>query len=63
MNKDGKKPKIFLYSAHDITVISLLSTLNVYKMHLPKYSSSVILEKWEKDSESYIKVCIEINRF
>ncbi|XP_016837209.1 venom acid phosphatase Acph-1-like [Nasonia vitripennis] len=49
-------PNIFLYSAHEVTVSALLWALKVSKSEIPEYSSSVILELWEKDSEYYVKV-------
>lgn len=55
--KEGKRgPKIFLYSAHETTVSALLWALKAWKPEIPEYSSSVILELWEKDSEYYVKV-------
>lgn len=55
--KEGKRgPKIFLYSAHETTLSAVLWALKAWKPEIPEYSSSVILELWEKDSEYYVKV-------
>lgn len=43
-NTDAVKAKMFLYSAHDITVASFLINLGVYERHLPVYGCYVTLE-------------------
>lgn len=36
--------KLWVYSAHDSNVASLLNSLNIYNYLLPPYASSVIIE-------------------
>ncbi|XP_012251812.2 venom acid phosphatase Acph-1-like [Athalia rosae] len=51
---DGRK--IFLYSAHDLNVAGLLSTLGVYDSRFPQYSSAVIIELLEYENDYFVKV-------
>ncbi|XP_012268382.2 venom acid phosphatase Acph-1-like [Athalia rosae] len=51
---DGRK--LYLYSAHDINVAALLSTLGIWEAHMPQYSSAVITELWENEGKYYIKI-------
>jgi len=50
--------KMFLYSAHDTTVASLLNTLEVFNDMPPPYASAVIMELWKNTSSQqyYFKV-------
>ncbi|XP_051168250.1 venom acid phosphatase Acph-1-like [Leptopilina boulardi] len=50
------KKKLFLYSAHDITVVAVLQALGVYFPHVPKFSSAVILELHEIIGNYFVKV-------
>lgn len=36
--------KLFLYSAHDVSVIYILSAMNVYFPHVPPYGAYVLIE-------------------
>ncbi|XP_046837682.1 venom acid phosphatase Acph-1-like isoform X2 [Vespa crabro] len=56
--KNGKliKRKMNLYSGHETNIGSMLSVLNVYKPHIPKYSSAVILELLQSNQTYYVKV-------
>ncbi|XP_076161881.1 venom acid phosphatase isoform X2 [Ptiloglossa arizonensis] len=48
--------KIYLYSGHETNVAAVLKALQLYRPHVPEYSSGVILELHEINSEYYIKV-------
>lgn len=48
--------KVFLYSAHETNIASLLSTLNIFKPHVPAYSSSVFMELLYKEGIYYVRV-------
>ncbi|XP_043474532.1 venom acid phosphatase Acph-1-like [Leptopilina heterotoma] len=48
--------KLFLYSAHDITVAAVLKALGVYFPHVPKYSSATILELHQIKEDYFIKI-------
>lgn len=50
--------KIYLYSGHEINVLTVLDAFNVYKPHVPEYSSAVILELLQKNDQYYVKVCV-----
>lgn len=54
--KNETANKIFLYSGHDINVVGVLRSLNVYKTHEPQYSNAVIIELLEQNDEYFIKV-------
>lgn len=36
--------KIHLYSGHENNVVNILSALDVFEPHVPKYSAAVIIE-------------------
>lgn len=48
--------KLFLYSGHDFTVISMLSALNIYSPHHPPYGAFVIVELHNIDGVHGFKV-------
>lgn len=48
--------KLFLYSAHDVTVVAVLKALGVYFPHVPKFSSATILELHQINGDYFIKV-------
>lgn len=48
--------KLYLYSGHETNIAALLQALNLYKPHVPAYSSSVILELHEIDNDFFVKV-------
>ncbi|XP_045511269.1 venom acid phosphatase Acph-1-like isoform X1 [Colias croceus] len=43
---DNNQPKLFLYSAHEDNVASILSACKAFVPHQPKYGSTVSLELW-----------------
>ncbi|XP_038207519.1 prostatic acid phosphatase-like [Zerene cesonia] len=43
---DNDQPKLFIYSAHEDNVASLLAASKVFVPHQPKYGSTVSLELW-----------------
>jgi hypothetical protein len=49
-------PKFYMYSAHDVTVASLLSALNVYNSHQPIYRALVIIELHEVNNVSEVQI-------
>ncbi|XP_015190022.1 PREDICTED: venom acid phosphatase Acph-1-like [Polistes dominula] len=57
-SKHGKLKgnKIYLYSGHETNIGSMLNVLNVYKPHVPQFSSAVILELLQTNQTYYIKV-------
>ncbi|KAK2588038.1 hypothetical protein KPH14_004108 [Odynerus spinipes] len=52
--KAGKK--LILYSGHETNIASLLNTLEVYRPHVPEYSSAVIIELLYEGDKYYVKV-------
>lgn len=46
-------PKFLLYSAHDMTVASVLQTIGAFEYHSPPYSSSVLFELRRRSNDSY----------
>jgi prostatic aicd phosphatase len=50
--------KINLYSAHDLNVAAMLKTLKIFDNHIPRFTSSVIIELHEKNGNYFIKVNI-----
>ncbi|KAL6416978.1 hypothetical protein ACFW04_013068 [Cataglyphis niger] len=55
INSDSPKTKIYLYSGHETNVASMLHAFNLYKPHVPEYSSAVILELLQQDKQYYVK--------
>ena len=47
--------KMFMYSAHDISIVRVLNTLGVYEGNVPPYSSTVMFELIDQDG---LKVAI-----
>lgn len=48
--------KMYLYSGHETNIAAVLHALDVYKPHVPAYSSAVIIELHEVNGDYYIKV-------
>ncbi|XP_076625630.1 venom acid phosphatase [Colletes latitarsis] len=48
--------KIYLYSGHENVVSAILHALQVYRPHVPEYSSAVIMELHELDNKYYVKI-------
>ncbi|KAH0944673.1 hypothetical protein HN011_009464 [Eciton burchellii] len=55
-NLNPPNAKIYLYSGHETNIASLLHAFNVYKPHVPEYSSAVILELYQFGKEHYVKL-------
>ncbi|KAJ8664795.1 hypothetical protein QAD02_006457 [Eretmocerus hayati] len=55
-NASDENLRVHLYSGHENNVAAVLQALDVYEPHVPEYSSSVIIEVHELNSELYIKV-------
>jgi len=55
-NLNPPNTKIYLYSGHETNIASLLHAFNVYKPHVPEYSSAIILELYLFGKEHYVKV-------
>lgn len=52
----GERPRIYLYSGHDINILALLSSLNLAKPHLPEFSSAVVIELLLIKGNYYVKI-------
>jgi len=50
--------KINLFSAHDMSIIGLQHTLNIFDHRNPEYTSSIIIELYEKDKKYFVKVSV-----
>ncbi|XP_020279224.1 venom acid phosphatase Acph-1-like [Pseudomyrmex gracilis] len=50
------KTKIYLYSGHETNIAKQLIAFNVYKPHVPEFSSAVILELLQQDNQYYVKI-------
>ncbi|KAL6432025.1 hypothetical protein ACFW04_007452 [Cataglyphis niger] len=46
--------ELYLYSGHEINVASMLHAFNLYKLHVPEYSS-IILKLLQQDKQYYVK--------
>jgi len=57
-NSSASNTKIYLYSGHESNIATLLHAFNVYKPHVPEYSSAVILELLENNKQYYVKVSV-----
>ncbi|XP_033225864.1 venom acid phosphatase Acph-1-like [Belonocnema kinseyi] len=54
-----KSRKMIIYGAHDLNILAILKSLDVYFPHVPKFSSAVIIELHRMDKpneEYYVKV-------
>ncbi|XP_060086140.1 lysosomal acid phosphatase-like [Ylistrum balloti] len=51
-------PKMYLYSAHDTTLVTLLRVMNVFNSRTPVYSSCVMVELWKPKGQGnpYVNV-------
>ncbi|KAF5285958.1 hypothetical protein FQR65_LT13029 [Abscondita terminalis] len=63
INGEPNQPKMYIYSAHEISVVSILGALNLYYPHVPNYGASVILELHNINQKRYIKVLYNKNKF
>ncbi|XP_054016298.1 venom acid phosphatase Acph-1-like [Hylaeus anthracinus] len=48
--------KIYLYSGHETNIAAVLHGLQVYRPHVPEYSSAVILELHQTNDNYYVKL-------
>lgn len=55
------KHKLFLYSAHDITIVALASALDFFEGNLPPYASRVIIETYSHNNNNNIYLRIVYN--
>lgn len=56
---DGKPnyhSKMNLFSGHDQTVVALLAVLSDYVPHVPKFSSSVMVELLRRNDSYFVQV-------
>ncbi|XP_043492402.1 venom acid phosphatase Acph-1-like [Polistes fuscatus] len=51
-----KETKLFLYSGHEINIINLLYSLNVFKPHMPEYASSIFMELLYNEGIYYVRI-------
>ncbi|XP_014611315.1 PREDICTED: venom acid phosphatase Acph-1-like [Polistes canadensis] len=51
-----KETKLFLYSGHEINIISLLFNSNLYEQHYPEFSSSIFMELLYKEEIYYVRI-------
>ncbi|KAF5300439.1 hypothetical protein FQA39_LY02238 [Lamprigera yunnana] len=53
-----KKMKMVLYSAHEFNIVNILSALNVFEDHFPKFNSAVIIELYHHplNNKYYVKL-------
>ncbi|CAL1677642.1 unnamed protein product [Lasius platythorax] len=54
-NPNPPDTKIYLYSGHESNIATMLHAFNLYKPHVPEYSSAVILELLQQDKQYYVK--------
>ncbi|KAK4879694.1 hypothetical protein RN001_007840 [Aquatica leii] len=56
INGTTGQPKMYVYSGHEISVVSILAAMNVYYPHVPNYSACVIIELHKINQKHYVKV-------
>ncbi|KAF5300269.1 hypothetical protein FQA39_LY11126 [Lamprigera yunnana] len=56
---EKSQPRMYLYSAHDMNVVSLLYALNVFFPHLPPYAACVIIELHKINNIPFVKIYYE----
>uniref|UniRef100_T1IKA1 acid phosphatase n=1 Tax=Strigamia maritima TaxID=126957 RepID=T1IKA1_STRMM len=54
IHNNADEHKIYMFSAHDSTILSFLSALDVYEPHAPPYCSMVMVELHEKNGIDFI---------
>jgi len=50
--------KINLFSAHSMNIVGLQHNLNIFDHRVPRYTSSIIIELYEKDKKYFVKVSV-----
>lgn len=53
-----KENKMFIYSAHDVTLVNVWRTLGFAEMLKPEYGASLLFELHSVQAEYQVKVCI-----
>ncbi|KAH3840399.1 prostatic acid phosphatase-like isoform X2 [Dreissena polymorpha] len=53
---DTVAQRLFLYSAHDTTVIALLQTMGLFNYKAPPYTACILVELLEKDSDYFVQI-------
>lgn len=54
---------LWIYSAHDNTIINVLNALNVYHFHVPPFSASIHFELYRRASEYYVQLFYRKDKF
>lgn len=54
--KDYEKRKMFLYVAHDSTIVNLLMALNLWESQVPQYNTMIIFELHKLRGDYAVKV-------
>ncbi|XP_052792268.1 prostatic acid phosphatase-like [Mya arenaria] len=54
--QDDSLQHLFIYSAHDSTVVSLLQTLDLFNNKVPHYTACVLVELFESDDGFFVQV-------
>lgn len=52
--------KIWIYSAHDETVANMLMTLNLFELHCPPYTATILIELRTNSKNQYF-VTVNMN--
>uniref|UniRef100_T1IIN8 acid phosphatase n=1 Tax=Strigamia maritima TaxID=126957 RepID=T1IIN8_STRMM len=56
INNRHEKHKIYMYSAHDATVVSVLAALDVFEPHAPPYCSMIMVELLTENGTNFVKI-------
>lgn len=51
-----KKKKLWIYSAHDTTVANFLNTLQLFDMHSPPYTATVMVELHKNNDKYFVNI-------
>ena len=54
LNLSFRKPKLYLFSAHDTTIVPLLVAFKIFDNKWPVYCANIAIELWQKDSGDHI---------
>ncbi|XP_032666438.1 venom acid phosphatase Acph-1-like isoform X2 [Odontomachus brunneus] len=52
----ASRTKMYLYSGHESNIAAMLQALQVYKPHVPEYSSALVMELHQMDSNYFVKI-------
>ncbi|KAJ6626582.1 Prostatic acid phosphatase, partial [Pseudolycoriella hygida] len=47
---------LWVYSAHDLSIVNILNGLGLYELHIPPYASSLHFELYENGTNFYIQI-------